>query len=70
MNTARSGFTSTVLLLFLHISGVLAVPLLNGRFQTSTDVKNYLNLALDVAAMKESSSTTEKIAIYENVKFA
>lgn len=44
-----------------------AIPLLNGRFETSTDVQYLLNLALDAAAMREANSLVEKVSIYQNV---
>jgi hypothetical protein len=47
--------------------GVDAIPLLGGRYQTITDVSDYLNLALDAAAMKESTDLTTKKSIYQNV---
>ena len=46
-----------------------AIPLLNGRFETTTDVQYLLNLALDAAAMKESDNIDAKNAIYQFVSF-
>lgn len=41
-----------------------SIPLLGGRFETTTDVQSLLNLALDAAAMKESDDFGTKKAIY------
>ncbi len=53
--------------LLLSLSRVAAIPLLNGRFETTTDVQFLLNLALDAAAMKEATTLSSKAAIYQNV---
>jgi hypothetical protein len=42
----------------------MAIPLLNGRFETTTDVQDLLNLALDAADMRESTDFTAKQTIY------
>jgi hypothetical protein len=47
---------------------VHAITLLNGRFETTSDVQNILNFALDVAEMREATSLEEKKSIYENGK--
>eukprot|EP00529_Nitzschia_sp_RCC80_P009220 CAMPEP_0113473526 /NCGR_PEP_ID=MMETSP0014_2-20120614/18092_1 /TAXON_ID=2857 /ORGANISM="Nitzschia sp." /LENGTH=2243 /DNA_ID=CAMNT_0000366301 /DNA_START=471 /DNA_END=7202 /DNA_ORIENTATION=+ /assembly_acc=CAM_ASM_000159 len=43
-----------------------AIPILGGRYQTVTDVQDYLNLALDAAAMKEALEIESKQDIYKN----
>jgi len=43
---------------------VNCITLLGGRFETSTDVQTFLNLALDAAEMKESDDFDTKKAIY------
>lgn len=45
-----------------------AASLLSGRFETVTDVTDYLNLALDAADMKETDDFTTKKNIYQNVR--
>jgi hypothetical protein len=50
--------------------GVQAIPLLNGRFDTSTDVQGLLNLALDAAEMRESEIKADRLAIYTDGKYA
>jgi hypothetical protein len=47
---------------------VEAVSLLNGRYETTTDVMDYLNLALDAADMKETDDFATKKNIYQNVR--
>ena len=49
------------------IQATEAVSLLNGRYETSTDVTDYLNLALDVSKMSESLNNDVKLDIYKNV---
>ena len=44
-----------------------AMPLLNGRFETTTDVQSLLNLALDAADMKEATDMMKKQSIYQFV---
>jgi hypothetical protein len=39
---------------------------LEGRYETVTDVTDYLNLALDAADMKESTDLATKLNIYQN----
>jgi hypothetical protein len=43
-----------------------AKVLLGGTFETTTDVQNYLNLALDAAAMKETDDIALKQTIYQD----
>lgn len=57
--------------LFLSLS-LLALPLqseaallLGGLYETTTDVQNLLNLALDVAAMRETDDLALKQSIYQ-----
>jgi hypothetical protein len=45
---------------------VQGIPLLGGRFETTTDVQTLLNLALDAADLKETSDINQKKDIYEN----
>jgi hypothetical protein len=47
---------------------VHAITLLNGRFETTSDVQNILNFALDAAEMREATTLEEKKSIYENGK--
>lgn len=47
---------------------VEAIPLLNGRYETVTDVQEYLDLALDAADMKESDVLATKLSIYQEVR--
>ena len=47
-----------------------AVSLLDGRYETTTDVTDYLNLALDVAKMSESDDIDVKLDIYKNVSWS
>lgn len=54
-------------LCFLLLPGVVAVTLLNGRFETTSDVQDLLDLALDAAAMREATTMAAKAAIYQNV---
>lgn len=56
------------LLMGLSANGIL---LLGGRFETTTDVTGFLNLALDAAEIQASNDVTEKTDIYKRVrKFA
>lgn len=48
----------------LALQCVNCIPLLGGRFETSTDVQTLLNLALDAAEMKESDDIETQKAIY------
>ena len=59
---------SPLSLLWLWPVGTTAIPLLNGRFQTTTDVQYLLDLALDAADMKEADDLATKQSIYENVR--
>eukprot|EP00934_Nitzschia_sp_Nitz4_P003142 Nitzschia sp. Nitz4//scaffold227_size32659//29826//30272//NITZ4_007901-RA/size32659-snap-gene-0.7-mRNA-1//-1//CDS//3329542803//3132//frame0 len=54
------------LVLLAGSSGTNAISLLNGRYETSTDVQDYLNLASDAAAMKETDVRATKEDIYQN----
>jgi hypothetical protein len=71
---SSSGFlaATTTLLLWIALCGstvvVDAVSLLGGRYETTTDVTDYLNLALDAADMKETDDLTTKKNIYQNVR--
>lgn len=47
-----------------------AVSLLDGRYETTTDVTDYLNLALDVSKMSESDDIDVKLDIYKNVSWS
>lgn len=40
---------------------------MDGRYETNTDVTDYLNLALDVSKMSESENIDVKLDIYKNV---
>ena len=53
----------SLLVLPLQIS---AKVLLGGTYETTTDVQNYLNLALDAAAMKETDDIELKQTIYRD----
>ena len=44
-----------------------AISLLDGQYETTTDVTDYLNLALDVSKMSESENIDVKLDIYKNV---
>jgi len=56
--------------LFLVLPSVAAVTLLNGRFETTSDVQYLLDLALDAAAMREATTMAEKASIYQNVSIS
>jgi hypothetical protein len=43
------------------------IPLLGGRYETTTDVQTFLNLALDAADMKEAEDLATKKLIYQSV---
>ena len=49
----------------LSPSIINAIPILNGRFETTTDVQALLDLALDAADMKEATDVATKQSIYE-----
>ena len=53
-----------LLSLLLFCQCINCIPLLGGRFETSTDVQQFLNLALDAAEMKESDDFETKKGIY------
>lgn len=55
-----------ILLLLAGQTVVNGITLLGGRFETTTDVQELLNLALDAAEMKESDNLENKKAIYKN----
>jgi len=58
-----------VLLLIASLATPLAIngiPLLGGRFETTTDVQEFLNLALDASDMKETDDLAAKKAIYRD----
>ncbi|KAG7374724.1 low iron-inducible periplasmic protein [Nitzschia inconspicua] len=59
-------FLLSMMMLLLELSTVTAISLLGGRFETMTDVSDYLNLALDAADMKETDDLTTKKNIYQN----
>jgi hypothetical protein len=62
--------TALLLLLGVSASNVTAQQsLLGGRFQTTTDVQAFLNLALDVRDMKAAVDPNEELHIYSNVRF-
>ena len=54
------------ILLFIAVS-VQSVSILEGDFETTTDVQEYLNLALHAAAMKEAEDLATKKRIYSQV---
>jgi hypothetical protein len=51
---------------FTTPKAVDGIPLLNGRFETTTDVQELLNLALDAADMKEADDFDSKKTIYRD----
>ena len=53
----------------LSINIAQGVPLLGGRYETTTDVQAFLNLALDTALMKETSDLDTKKDLYKHVSF-
>jgi hypothetical protein len=60
-------FPRRILLLILAGQTVVnGITLLGGRFETTTDVQEFLNLALDAAEMKESGDFETKKAIYKD----
>ena len=44
-----------------------SISLLNGRFTTTTDVTDYLNIAMDASKMIESEDFEVTLDIYKNV---
>ena len=67
----RKGFWTTAITLVIScwmIHTSQAASLLNGRFETTTDVTDYLNLALDAAKMAEAGGAFDTtMDIYTNV---
>jgi hypothetical protein len=63
--TTMSNYASILWLLFSLPLGN-SIPLLDGRFETSTDVAGYLNLGNDIADIQRAETTTEKLDIYRN----
>jgi hypothetical protein len=61
LTTALVGFVAAMSLL---APVTTAIPLLNGRFETTTDVQDLLNLALDAADMKEATEFADMQTIY------
>ena len=53
--------------LLLVCSFTQSMPLLGGRFVTSTNVTGYLNLALDISEIRQTIAITDKIKIYRKV---
>ena len=45
-----------------------AMPLLGGRFETTTDVQGILSLALDIAAITKSNDVDARESIYLSVR--
>lgn len=60
-------FTSLFCFSWTTIQIANAIPILDGRYQTSNDVTSYLNLALDIAKMNEAVDFDTKLDIYKNV---
>jgi hypothetical protein len=54
-----------VLLICLSANGI---SLLGGRFETTTDVTGFLNLALDAAEIQASNNLTERAELYNRVR--
>ncbi len=63
----RTMHFSFAALLTLWSPQVNAIPLLGGRFETTTDVQNLLNLGLDAADMREATDLATKALIYKEV---
>ena len=55
------------LLWLLPATVVTGIPILSGRFETTSDVQAILDLASDAAQMKEATSFQVKENIYKNV---
>ena len=49
------------------LSCVNSTSILEGRYQSSSEVQGILNLAKDTKAMRETSSLDKKLDIYQNV---
>lgn len=56
---------ASVLALWSTLPLVHSIPLLGGRFETTTDVQSLLNLGLDAADMRETTDLTTKASIYK-----
>jgi hypothetical protein len=68
MSFPRRVFLLALLAGSLSINNVAeGIPLLGGRYGTTTDVQKYLNLALDAADMKEAEDIATKTKIYQSV---
>jgi hypothetical protein len=62
--------TALLILLGVSVSNVISQQsLLQGRFQTTSDVQGILNLALDVRDMRAAADPSLKFNIYSNVRF-
>lgn len=60
--------SSTVLCIILSVTAsVRAISILNGEYETTTDVQDYLNLALQAQAMREAEDLTTKKQFYTQV---
>ena len=57
----------TLLLSCWTIQTTQAASLLNGRYETTTDVTDYLNIGLDASKMSESDNYEVTLDIYKNV---
>jgi hypothetical protein len=64
-----SNYASILWLLFSLPFGN-SITLLDGRFETSTDVTGYLNLGNDIADIQRAETTAEKLEIYRNGRSA
>ena len=64
--TIVQALVTTSLLLVGHTT--CAIPLLDGRYATQTDVQDILDLALDAAQMKEAETFQAKEQIYVSVR--
>ena len=64
--TLLQALVTTSLLLVGHTT--CAIPLLDGRYATQTDVQDILDLALDAAQMKEAETFQAKEQIYVSVR--
>ena len=56
----------SLLLCLASFTTARKISLLNGRFETTSDVQEYLNLAIDAAEMKETGDKKTKMTIYRN----
>jgi len=56
----------TILVSFWTVRTTQGISLLNGRYETSTDVTDYLNLALDASKMSESDDFDTTLEIYKS----